>query len=129
MGFINKLFGGSKEPKEDKLLPWIPLNSLAQLSVIEEKSKTRTQVIFKHSTRCGISRMVMNQFVAAYDLDMTTIDLYYLDLLSYRDVSNEVGYKFQVMHQSPQLLIIKNGVAVTHASHGAINEMDLKKYV
>ena len=110
-------------------MPWIPLNSLAQLSVIEEKSKTRTQIIFKHSTRCGISRMVMNQFVAAYDLDMTTIDLYYLDLLSYRDVSNEVGYKFQVMHQSPQLLIIKNGVAVANASHGAINEMDLKKYM
>ena len=129
MGFINKLFGGSKEPKEDKLLPWIPLNSLAQLSVIEETSKTRTQVIFKHSTRCGISRMVMNQFVAAYDLDMTTIDLYYLDLLSYRDVSNEVGYKFQVMHQSPQLLIIKNGVAVAHASHGAINEMDLQRFI
>jgi bacillithiol system protein YtxJ len=49
--------------------------------------------------------------------------------LSYREVSNEIGYKFQVIHQSPQLLVIKNGVAVAHASHGAINELDLEKYV
>lgn len=124
---FKKLFG-SKEPKEEKLMPWIPLNSVAQLSAIEEKSKSKTQVVFKHSTRCGISRMVMNQFVSAFDLDRTHIDLYYLDLLSYREVSNEVGYKFQVMHQSPQLLIIKNGVAVSHASHGAINEIDLQRF-
>ncbi|GAB4158308.1 MAG: hypothetical protein Tsb0033_11290 [Winogradskyella sp.] len=70
----------------------------------------------------------MNQFVASYDLGINA-DLYYLDLLSYRDVSNEVGYKFQVMHQSPQLLVIRNGVAVAHASHGAINDMDLAKFI
>lgn len=125
---FNKLFGGSKEPKEEKLLPWINLNNLSQLSDIDEKSKGKTQVIFKHSTRCGISRMVMNQFVDAFNVD-SNLDLYYLDLLSYRDVSNEIGYKFQVMHQSPQLLIIKNGVAVAHASHGAINDLDLEQIV
>jgi bacillithiol system protein YtxJ len=98
------------------------------LSDIDEKSKGKTQVIFKHSTRCGISRMVMNQFADAFNVD-SNLDLYYLDLLSYRDVSNEIGYKFQVMHQSPQLLIIKNGVAVAHASHGAINDLDLEQIV
>jgi len=125
---FKKLFG-SKELKEEKILPWIPLNSSEQLAAIDNKSKTKTQVIFKHSTRCGISRMVMNQFVNAYDLDDTNIDLYYLDLLSYRDVSNEVGYKFQVMHQSPQLLVIKNGVTVAHASHGGINEINLDQVI
>ncbi len=128
MGIFNKMFGGSSEPKEEKLLPWIGLNSIEQLNAIADKSKTKTQLIFKHSTRCGISRMVMNQFVSAYDLDANA-DLYYLDLLSYRDVSNETGYKFQVMHQSPQLLVIKNGVAVAHASHGAINDMDLARFL
>ena len=128
MGIFNKMFGGSSEPKEEKVLPWIPLNTIAQLDIIADKSKTKTQLIFKHSTRCGISRMVMNQFVAAYDVD-ANVDLYYLDLLSYRDVSNEVGYKFQVMHQSPQLLVLRNGVVVAHASHGGINEMDLTQLV
>ncbi len=124
---FKKLFGSS-EPKEEKILPWIALKGIDQLDAIAERSKGKTQLIFKHSTRCGISRMVMNQFVAAYDLDLNA-DLYYLDLLSYRDVSKEVGYKFEVMHESPQLLVIRNGVVVAHASHGGINDMDLAKFI
>lgn len=127
MGLFNKLFNSSTEPKEEKVLPWQALNTVNQLDEIIKRSKTKTQFVFKHSTRCGISRMVMNQFIEAYDLD-TNADLYYLDLLSFRNVSDEIGYKFQVMHQSPQLLIIKNGVTVAHASHGAINGIDIKKF-
>jgi len=132
MGLINKIFGGgtsNSKFKEEKTLPWINLNTAQQLNDIAEKSKTKTQVIFKHSTRCGISRMVMNQFISSYSLAENKLDLYYLDLLSYRDVSNEVGYKFQVMHQSPQILVIRNGNAVAHASHGAINTIDLSQFI
>lgn len=128
MGIFNKIFGGTSQPKEEKILPWIPLTAVSQLKAIAEKSKSKTQIIFKHSTRCGISKMVINQFIDAYNLDLN-VDLYYLDLLNYRETSNEVGYKFQVMHQSPQLLVIKNEVVVVHASHGAINEIDLPKFV
>ena len=129
MGLFNKIFGASGEAKEEKVLPWIPLNALQQLDLIKEKSVTKTQIIFKHSTRCGISSMVMKQFVDAYDFTEKDADLYYLDLLNFRDVSNEVGYKFQVMHQSPQLLVIRNGVVVAHESHGAINDMDLSAFI
>lgn len=129
MRFINKIFGSTKQEKEEKVLPWIPLNLIDQLHEIEEKSKIKTQVIFKHSTRCGISRMVLNQFVNNYNLTEKELDLYYLDLLSYRNVSDEVGFKFQVFHQSPQLLVIKNGIVVAHESHGAIQFIDLEKYL
>ncbi|GAA4238812.1 bacillithiol system redox-active protein YtxJ [Postechiella marina] len=129
MGVFNKIFGAKTESKEKKVLPWIPLNELPQLEHIEKKSANKTQVIFKHSTRCGISSMVMKQFVDMYNLTEKDLDLYYLDLLSYRDVSNEVGYKFQVIHESPQILVIKNGVVVKHASHGIINEIDLAQFV
>tara|TARA_R110002049_G_scaffold8236_3_gene45526 strand:+ start:864 stop:1253 length:390 start_codon:yes stop_codon:yes gene_type:complete len=129
MGLMNKIFGGTTEKKEEKLLPWIPLNTVSQLDDIEAKSSTKTQIIFKHSTRCGISRMVMNQFVDAYSLTEKDLNLYYLDLLEYRDVSNEIVHRFQVMHESPQLLIIKNGVVVKHDSHGSINEIDLTRFV
>lgn len=128
MSFFKKLFNTDQEPKEEKVLPWQNLVDIKQLDTIEEKSKAKTQLIFKHSTRCGISRMVLNQFVDMYDLNANA-DLYYLDLLNFRDVSNEVGYKFQVMHQSPQLLVIRNGVVVAHASHGAINDLDLGNYI
>ena len=127
MGFLKSIFGSS-EPKEEKVLPWQALIHVSQLDEILKRSNSKTQVIFKHSTRCGISSMVMNQFVSAYDVD-ANIDLYYLDLLSFRDVSNEVGYTFQVIHQSPQLIVIKNGATVAHASHGAINDIDLERFV
>ncbi len=129
MGLINKIFGGTAEKKEEKVLPWIALNTLIQLDIIEEKSSTKTQVIFKHSTRCGISRMVLNQFVEAYSLTENNLDLYYLDLLEYREISNEIANRFQVIHQSPQLIIIKNGVAVKHDSHGSINDIDLNSFI
>ena len=128
MGFLKNILSNSSKKNEQKQLPWKLLTTEEQLPKIETLSNTKTQLIFKHSTRCGISRMVLNQFTEVYDLDLD-IDLYYLDILSCRDVSNEVGYKFQVMHQSPQLLIIKNGVVVAHASHGAINDLDLYRFI
>ncbi|RZN80978.1 MAG: bacillithiol system redox-active protein YtxJ [Winogradskyella sp.] len=128
MSFFKKLFNTVSEPKEEKVLPWQALTDVNQLNEIEKRSESKTQLVFKHSTRCGISRMVMNQFVSMYDAD-SNADLYYLDLLNFRDVSNEVGYKFQVMHQSPQLLVIRNGATVAHASHGAINELDLNRFL
>lgn len=72
--------------------------------------------------------MVINQFTEAYDT-YENADLYYLNLLNYREVSNEVGYQFQTLHQSPQLLVIKNGVVVANASHDGINNMDLAKFL
>lgn len=131
MGLFGGLFGnGNKDGgKEEKHIPWIPLTSLEQLEEIANGSLQKPQVIFKHSTTCGISRMVMNMFTGSYAIPETQVDLYYLDLHAYREVSNEVGYKFQLLHQSPQLLVIKNGTVVAHASHGAITEVDLTKYV
>jgi bacillithiol system protein YtxJ len=72
--------------------------------------------------------MVINQFIEAYDFVQKDFDLYFLDLLSHREVSNEVAYKFQVLHESPQLIIVKNGVTVAHASHGGIHQIDLSLF-
>lgn len=127
MGLFKNIFGSS-EPAEKKVLPWQPLTELEQLDKIEAQSYKKTQVIFKHSTTCGISKMAMKQFVASYTIDIN-LDLYYLDLLNHREVSNQTGHKFKVIHESPQILIIKNGVVVAHASHGGINDLDLLKFV
>lgn len=131
MGLFGGLFGNSSKEgrKEEKRIPWIPLTNVVQLEEIATASLQKPQVIFKHSTTCGISRMVMNMFSSSYDIPETQVDLYYLDLHAYREVSNEVGYRFQVLHQSPQLLVIKNGTVVAHASHGAIAEVDLTGYL
>ena len=120
MGIFDKLFSGSAEQKEEKVLPWIFLTSVDQLEEIARKSFEKPQILFKHSTRCSISSISMNKFVKNYSIAKEDADLYYLDLLNYREVSNEVGYKFQIMHQSPQVLVIKNGEAIYDASHYAI---------
>ena len=131
MGILNKLFGkeNNAEKKERKEAPWIPLTSLEQLGEIKKKSAIRTQAIFKHSTTCGVSRMVINRFNETYDIPKADLDLYYLDLHNFRPVSNEVSELFRVRHESPQLLVVKDGAVVAHESHGAISQLDLKRYV
>lgn len=130
MGLLNTIFGNKSVKKEEQksFINWIPLTSLAQLKQIKEQSKKEPIAIFKHSTRCGISSMVIKRFVSNFDEDLKDFKVYYLDLLSYRDLSSEVGYEFQVLHQSPQLLIVKNGEAIAHASHYDIAQIDLKKF-
>lgn len=130
MGLFSGLFGNSENrKKEEKILPWIALTGKAQLEEIELKSKSKPQLIFKHSTTCGISRMVLRSFTDSFDFGTEQMDIYYLDLHAYRDVSNEVAYKFQVIHQSPQLLLIENDTVIVHDSHGGINDIDLRSYI
>ncbi|MBT8262303.1 MAG: bacillithiol system redox-active protein YtxJ [Bacteroidia bacterium] len=128
------LFGlfGSKEPsekKEKKEIPWDRLTRIEQLDEIVEISKSVPVAIFKHSTSCGISRMALRQFEGSYDLEANQMRLFYLDLLSYREVSNEVSIRFQVIHQSPQLIVIKNGIAVHSASHHGIMTSRLQDFI
>jgi monothiol bacilliredoxin len=125
------LFGTkeSSDKKEVKQLPWKKLTSVDQLDSIVEESKATPVVIFKYSTRCGISRIVLRQFERAYDLNNDQMKLYFLDLLAFRDVSEEVSINFQVMHQSPQLIVVKNGVAVAQASHYGIKASELHKFI
>ncbi len=129
MSYFKNLFKSENKEEVKSHVQWIPLTSIQQLDSIKKESKNETVLIFKHSTRCGISRMVIKQFEKKFDESMNSVKVYYLDLLSYRDVSDEVGYTFQVMHQSPQLLIIKNEIAVAHTSHYDITVMDFKQYL
>ncbi len=130
MGILNSIFGNKeeKEQKQESFIKWIPLTSLEQLKEIKAQSKKETVAIFKHSTRCGISSMVIKRFVASFDESLKDFKIYYLDLLSYREISSEIGYEFQVLHESPQLLVIKNEEVVAHASHYEIAQIDLRKF-
>ena len=112
-----------------KTVPWIQLTELKTLEEIAETSKKQTVAILKHSTSCGISRMVLRQFEQSYDLKDEQIKLYFLDLLAYRDISNKIASRFNVPHQSPQLLVIKDGKVVYEASHSSIQSEKLNEFV
>ncbi|WP_300434452.1 bacillithiol system redox-active protein YtxJ [Christiangramia sp.] len=132
MGLFDKIFNSEKkETTESKsATPWINLTSMDQLDEIEKISEEKTVAILKHSTTCGISRMVLKMFESDYDLDESEpINLYFLDLRAHRDVSNAIAEKFGVRHESPQLIVIKNKEVVHHASHQQIQAEKLHELV
>lgn len=132
MGIFDTLFGkGGEEASASKAnsVPWIPLTEMKQLDGIVADSSKKTVAIFKHSTRCGISGMIIRQFEKEYALDAEKVDMYYLDLLSHRDVSNEIIHRFGVFHESPQLILIKNGKAVFDTSHGSISALEMSGHL
>jgi bacillithiol system protein YtxJ len=98
---------------------WILLESAEQLNGI--KQKQGYSIIFKHSTRCSISLMAKRRFEMELNNLPDNLPLYFLDLLKYRDISNQIAQDFQVHHQSPQLLLIKNGECILDQSHSDIS--------
>lgn len=98
---------------------WIALTDEKQLDDILEQSKTQPVVIFKHSTSCSISHMAKMRMERGEAPD--TISFYYLDLLRYRPISNKVAELFGVRHESPQILLIRNGECTYEDSHNGIS--------
>ncbi len=97
---------------------WINLQQEEQLEHIKESSKTKPQVIFKHSSRCSISSVVKNRLENS--AVPPGIDFYFLDLIRFRNISNKVAEDFAVYHESPQILLIKNGECTYDESHSGI---------
>ena len=104
-------------------MEWIPLTSEAQLPDLISKSANRPQVIFKHSTRCSISSVALQRLKKG--LVPGEFDFYFLDLITYRSLSNKVEQQFDVQHESPQILIIRDGACVYDESHLSITVDDI----
>ena len=98
---------------------WTSLESAEQINAI--KQQQGYSAIFKHSTRCSISMMVKKRFELDGDKLPENLPLYFLDLIKHRDISNQIASDFQVYHESPQLLLIKDGECVLDLSHGQIS--------
>ncbi|MEW5675740.1 bacillithiol system redox-active protein YtxJ [Flavobacterium enshiense] len=128
MSFFKTIFGESGSEKPEAKVNWEPLNELHQLEEIVKQSTEKPILIFKHSTRCSISRMALKQFENTFDFH-DKITPYFLDLLEFRPVSNEIAALFDVTHQSPQLIVVKDGKAVYDASHSDIDSQDLIRYI
>ena len=106
-------------------MEWNELRSPDQLELIREESKSKPVLIFKHSTRCSISRLTLDRLQRKWGAQAEGIKPYYLDLIAFRDLSNTVADQFQVEHESPQVLLIRNGNAVYDRSHYDIEFGDI----
>jgi bacillithiol system protein YtxJ len=114
--------------KHKSALAWNHLESIAQLSDLEKESENIPVLILKHSTRCSISDMAKNRLELYWDPEIP-LKAYYLDLLSHRDISNEIASRYHVPHQSPQIILLKNGQCIFDASHNEIDYNTLKRHV
>lgn len=106
---------------------WITLTNDTQLEEIKERSKTKPQIIFKHSTRCSISSVAKNRLERSAPLP--DADFYYLDLIQHRTISGKIAEDFSVYHESPQILLIKNGECVYDESHSGISMDEITEQV
>ncbi len=101
---------------------WIQVKNIEQLAEISEKSVHNTIAIFKHSTRCGISGMVLKNIQKEIEnFKEPYSEVYLLDLISYREISNMISKKWGIEHQSPQLILIKKNKVIHHSSHYSID--------
>ena len=107
---------------------WTALETEDQLKQINEESKTQPIVIFKHSTTCNISHMVLGRLERNWKpAEVASVKPYFLDLRAHRAVSNGVATFFKVDHESPQLLIIRDGNPVHVSSHMEIDFEQIRR--
>lgn len=99
---------------------WKILETMDTLDQLEKDSHNKMVAIFKHSVSCGISAHVKHSLESQWNVADEALDIYYLDLINFRPISNEIASRFGVMHQSPQILLIKDGKVIYHSSHMAV---------
>ena len=105
---------------------WNHITGLVEIDNIIQKSHTTPQVIFKHSTRCSISSVALQRLQRVSQ--PSDIDFYFLDLLSYRNISNKIVQIFEVPHESPQVLVVRDGMCVYEESHMGISMNDIVEH-
>lgn len=108
-------------------MQWKNITDLTQISEI--KQKEGYSLIFKHSTRCSVSSMAKRRFELDWEVLPADTSLYFLDLISYRDISAEIAEIFHVHHESPQILLIKNGDCILDASHSDISADEVAEVI
>ena len=106
---------------------WQFLTMEAQLDQIVDESEEHLVLIFKHSTRCNISSMALDRLERGWSDEDGLFKPYFLDLLAYRNISEAIAEKFKVIHQSPQVIVIRSGKAVYHTSHLDISFQNLQR--
>lgn len=108
---------------------WTNLVQIEELDRLIALSKSTPVLIFKHSTRCSVSLMAKRALEAEWAFTSNQVIPYYLDLIAYRQISNQISEQFNVMHESPQAILIKNGKSIYHASHSDISTDDIGKHL
>ena len=108
-------------------MQWKYITDAAQIDEI--KNQPGYSLIFKHSTRCSVSMMAKKRFEMDWEAIPADTNLYFLDLIAYRPISAQVAETFQVAHESPQILLVKDGDCILDASHSDISAEEVAEVI
>lgn len=107
---------------------WNVLESDEQLEKLLVSSEP--QLVFKHSTRCPVSFAALKRFELEWDEEINkSVNPCFLDLITYRNLSNKIEEVLGVKHQSPQIILLKNGEVLFHTSHLSISAKKLLTHI
>lgn len=110
-------------------MDWLMITAERQLEDINQRSfdiNIKAIVLFKHSTRCSISSMALNRLERSWDMSKEEVPVCFLDLLNHRSISEKIAQLYSIPHESPQVLVIKNGKCIYCASHSGISVEEIR---
>jgi bacillithiol system protein YtxJ len=102
-----------------------PITASSNLEEIVNKSFEKPVLVFKHSTACPISGIVYNRIEESSEDLAEKFDCYLLFVIENRNASNAIAETVSIKHESPQVLLLKNGACVFNESHLMIKPTSL----
>ena len=119
------LFSKSSSPVSS--FPWKEITSVQQFNEILNAPSDKAKLFFKHSTRCSISSMALKGFEREWNVSNEEFELFFVDLIAHRDVSNAISETSHVVHQSPQVVVWRNNEVIYDASHHHIDAQKIQQ--
>jgi bacillithiol system protein YtxJ len=119
------LFSKSSAPISS--FPWKEITSVEEFNEMLNAPTDKAKLFFKHSTRCSISSMALKGFEREWNVSSDDFELYFVDLIAHRDISNAIAAESHVEHQSPQVVVWRNGEVIYNASHHHIDAQKIQQ--
>lgn len=119
------LFSKSSAPISS--FPWKEVTSIEEFNEMLNATTDKAKLFFKHSTRCSISSMALKGFEREWNVSSDDFELYFVDLIAHRDISNAIAAESHVEHQSPQVVVWRNGEVIYNASHHHIDAQKIQQ--
>ncbi len=101
-------------PKSSRI---VELTAVEELDAVVAQSATRPTLLFKHSPTCGTSAQAHEEIESLVEDGSVPVDVYLISVRASRAVSNAVAQRFNLRHESPQVLIVRGGALMWNASH------------
>lgn len=131
MGFFKKisnaLSSGPATGPDPEI--WRRVTSDEDVESILSASNSRPQIVFKHSTSCGVSFFAMRSLNTPEILENQNIDLHLIDVIQQHSISQGFAEKVNIRHESPQIFVLKNGEVHWHGSHNSVNAKNVLNHI